>query len=179
LIVDAPGDHVVDPAPYAALGTDRDAMRNRSTDLIEWNDTLSDGLGCSGTRYTLSYDHPEEHRLDENTRGDWLIIVDGLALSSASSVQAALARSEGLEALRCILQGRGAQISDEHCRVAELVAREMLEAATESLGRSLRLEDRRDLLRNVDALQALAAAIRVECLNRQRESKLDASPPLN
>jgi len=156
-------------------------MRNRSTDLIEWNDTLSGGMGCSGTRYTLSYDHSADDRpLEEkNARGHWLIVVDGATLSSARSVQDALARSEGLEALRCILQGRCDQISDEHCRVAELLACEMLEAATEALGRSLRLEDRADLLRNVDALQALSSAIRLESLNRQRESNLNASPPLN
>jgi hypothetical protein len=155
-------------------------MRNRSTDLIEWNDTLSEGVGCSGTRYTLSYDHSADHRpLDKNARGHWLIVVDGFTLSSARSVQDALARSEGLEALRCILQGRCDLISDEHCRVAELLACEMLEAATEALGRSLRHEDRGDLLRNVDALQALSSAIRLECLNRQRGSNLNASPPLN
>ena len=155
-------------------------MRNRSTDLIEWNDTLSEGTGWSGTHYTLSYDQPAGDRpLDANVRGHWLIVVDGFTISSARSVQDALARSEGLEALRCILQGRCGQISDEHCRVADLLACEMLEAATEALGRSLRLEDRSDLLRNVDALQALSSAIRLECLNRQRESKLSASPPLN
>lgn len=155
-------------------------MRNRSTDLIEWNDSVSAGMGCSGTHYTLLFDHPaEDCPLDGNARGHWLIVVDGSALSSARSVQDALARSEGLEALRCILQGRCDQISDEHCRVAELLACEMLEAATEALGRSLRLEDRADLLRNVDALQALSSAIRLESLNRQRESNLNASPPLN
>jgi hypothetical protein len=112
-------------------------MRNRSTDLIEWNDTLSGGMGCSGTRYTLSYDHSADDRpLEENARGHWLIVVDGATLSSARSVQDALARSEGLEALRCILQGRCDQISDEHCRVAELLAWKC--SSTGGLGRSLR-----------------------------------------
>jgi hypothetical protein len=156
-------------------------MRNRSTDLIEWNDALSEGMGCSGTRYRLSYDHPgDDCSLNGNARQQhWLITVDGFIICSAKSAQDALARSEGLEALRCILQGRCDRISDEHCRVAELIASEMLEATTEALSRSLRLEDRDDLLRNVDALQTLSSTIRLECLNRRRESKLDASPPLN
>src|SRR5688572_998080 len=80
-------------------------MRNRSTDLIEWNDTLSEGTGWSGSHYTLSYDHPAGAP-PRDVRGHWLIVVDGFTLSSARSVQDALARSEGLEALRCILQGR-------------------------------------------------------------------------
>jgi hypothetical protein len=155
-------------------------MRNRSTDLIEWNDALSEVMGCSRTRYTLSYDRPaDDCPLDGSAKRHWLIAVDGFTVCSAKSAQDALARSEGLEALRCILQGRCDRISDEHCRVAELIASEMLEAATAALSLSVRLEDRGDLLRNVDALQALSGAIRLECLNRQRESKLDASPLLN
>lgn len=63
--------------------------------------------------------------------------------------------------------------------MAELIVSEMLEAATAALSLSVRLEDRGDLVRNVDALQALSSAIRLKCLNGQRESKLDASPLLN
>jgi hypothetical protein len=148
-------------------------MRNRSTDLIEWNDTLSDGVGCSGTRYQLSYDRPAAATVG----GHWRIAVDGVTICSASSAQDAFSRSEGLEALRCILQGRSDRISDEHCRAAEVIANEMLEAATAALSHSLHFEDRGNLLQNVDALQALSGAIRLEC--RQRESTLDASPPLN
>ena len=59
--------------------------------------------------------------------------------------------------------------------MAELIVSEMLEAATAALGLSVRLEDRGDLLRNVDALRAFQR----QCLNRQRGSKLDASPLLN
>jgi hypothetical protein len=157
------------------LRTGRATMRNRRTDLIEWNDELSDGMGRSGTRYKLSYDHTA----GGNTGGHWLIDIDGVTVCSATSAQDAFARSEGLEALRCILQGRSEWISDEHCRVAEVIANEMLEAATEALSHSMHFEARGDLLRNVDALQALSSAIRLECLDRQRESKRDAPPPLN
>jgi hypothetical protein len=108
----------------------------------------------------------------------WLIAVDGSTVCTAVSIQDALARGEGLEALRCILQGRGDAISDEHCRVAELTASEMLEAATQALTHSLPV-DRGSLTRNVDALQALSRAIRSETLKRQRESMLDTSPLLN
>jgi len=155
-------------------------MRNRSTDLIEWNDALSQGMGCSGTRYTLSFAYPAGNSsLGHGLERRWLILVDGSYVCSAKSAQDALARSEGLEALRCILQGRCNQLSDEHCRVAELIVSEMLGAATEALSASMHREDNGDLLRNTEALQALSSAIRVECLNRQRESSLDASPPLN
>lgn len=154
-------------------------MRNRSADLIEWNDALSEGNGLSGSRYTLTYNRPDENSsLVKDAERRWLIAVDGSIVCAATSIQDALARSEGLEALRCILQGRCDRISDEHCRVADLTASEMLEAATQALTHSLPV-DRGSLIRNVDALQALSSAIRSETLKRQRESMLDTSPPLN
>jgi hypothetical protein len=154
-------------------------MRNRSTDLIEWNDALSNGVGLSGSLYTLAYDRSIEDSSAMNcAEGRWLIAVNGSIVCFAISIQEALARSEGLEALRCILQGRGDRISDEHCRVAELTASEMLEAATKALAHSLPV-DRGSLTKNVDALESLSIAIRSEALKRQRESMLDTSPPLN
>jgi hypothetical protein len=154
-------------------------MRNRRTDLIEWNDALSDGMGLSGSYYSLTYDRShEETSLIKGAERRWLIAVDGSTVCTALSIQTALARSEGLEALRCILQGRCDAISDEHCRVAELTASEMLDAATQALTQSLP-GDRDGLTRNVDALQALSNAIRAETFKRQRESMLDTSPPLN
>jgi hypothetical protein len=142
-------------------------VKNRSTDLIEWNDALSEGVGCSGAHYVLSYERPAD-ALDGNAGPQWLIVVDGIIICTAKSVQDGLARTEGLEALRCILVGQCDRISDEHCRVAELLASEMLDAATEALRLSRHLEDQSDLSRNVDALQALSKAVRAECLNRQR-----------
>jgi hypothetical protein len=154
-------------------------MKNRSTDLIDWNNALSEGTGLSGSHYALTFDRSNEDSLPiKCAERRWLIAVDGSIVCSASSVQDALARSEGLEALRCILQGRCDRISDEHCRVAELTASEMLEAATQALTHSLPV-DRGSHTKNVDALQALSSAIRSETLKRQRESMLDTSPPLN
>jgi hypothetical protein len=43
----------------------------------------------------------------------------------------------------------------------------------------MHLHERGDLFRNVDALQALSNAIRLECARRQRESEVHALPPLN
>jgi hypothetical protein len=147
--------------------------------LIEWNDALSDGMGLSGSLYALTYDRSnEEFSLVERAERRWLIAVDGATVCTAVSIQDALARSEGLEALRCILQGQCDRISDEHCRVAELTASEMLQAATQALTHALPL-DRGNLTKNIDALQALSSAIRSENLKRQRESMLDTSPPLN
>jgi hypothetical protein len=150
-------------------------MKNRSTDLIDWNDALSDGMGRSGTRCKLLF----SQLAGDSARGHWLITVDDLTVCSVKSAQDAFARSEGLEALRCILQGRSQQISDEHCHAAGIIAAEMLEAATEALGRSTHLDDRSDLFRNVDALQALSNAIRLECVRRQRESEFHPLPLLN
>lgn len=107
--------------------------------------------------------------LDGNAGRQWLISVDGIFICTAKSVQDGLARTEGLEALRCILAGQSDQISDEHCRVAELLAFEMLDAAVEALRLSPHPGFQSDLLRNIDALQALSRAVRAECLNRQRE----------
>lgn len=150
-------------------------MKNRSTDLIDWNDALSDGMGRSGTRYKLLF----SRLAGDSAGGHWLITVDDLIVCSVKSAQDAFARSEGLEALRCILQGQSQQISDEHYRAAGIIAAEMLEAATEALGRSTHLDNRSDLFRNVDALQALSHAIRLECVRRQRESEFHAPPLLN
>ena len=146
-------------------------MKNRSTDLIEWNHALSEGVGCSGTRYVLSYERPAV-TLNGNEGRQWLIAVDGIIICTAKSAQDGLARTEGLEALRCILAGQSDQISDEHCRVAELLASEMLDAAVEALRLPQHLENEGDLFRNVDALQALSEAVRAECLNRQRGGTL-------
>lgn len=62
--------------------------------------------------------------------------------------------------------------------MAELTASEMLEAAAQALTHSLPV-DRGSLTKNVDALRALASAVRSETRRRQRESMLDTSPPLN
>lgn len=150
-------------------------MRNRSGDLINWNDALSDGIGLSGTRYKLSFDRLAA----SNAGGLWLIEVDDITICSVRSAQEAFARTEGLEALRCILQGQSREISDEHYRAAGIIASEMLEAATEALGQSVHVNERGDLFRNVDALQALSDAIELECGRRRRESRIDALPPPN
>jgi hypothetical protein len=151
------------------------AMKNRSTDLINWNDALSDGVGPSGTRYRLSYDRLAAG----NAGGLWRIDVDDVTICAVKSALDAFARSEGLEALRCILQGQGQQISDEHHRAAGIIANEMLETASEALGRSAQFDEHGDLSRNVEALQALSNAIRLESGRRQRESEIDAPPPLH
>lgn len=148
-------------------------MKNRSSDLIDWNDALSDGIGRSGTRYKLSYDR----LADSNGGGLWLIDVDDVTICSVKSAQEAFARSEGLEALRCILQGECRQISDEHYRSAGIIATEMLEAATEALGRSIHVDESGHLSRNVNALQAVSHAIQLECRRRQRENEVGALPP--
>lgn len=150
-------------------------MKNRSTDLIDWDESLTEGTGCTGTRYRLQVERWDDNRSLAENPGHLRIVVDGSPLSSARSFQDALARSEGFEALRCFLQGRTAQISDEHCRVAELVAGEMLEAVTEALDRSPPAEERRGLMQNFDTLRALSSALQAERLKRQRGNPV---PPL-
>jgi hypothetical protein len=153
-------------------------MKNRSADLIDWNEAHSEGMGRSSTRYTLSFDRTGFTGGDVGPQ--WHVAVDGVTVCSAKSAQDAFARTEALEALRCILQGRSDLVSDQHWRGAELMASEMADAATEALdSAALRAEDHRELQQNLDALQALSSAIRLESLKRQRESRLAASPPLN
>jgi hypothetical protein len=156
-------------------------MKNRSADLIDWNEAHSEGVGHSSSRYTLSFDHPRDNRaIGDDARLQWRVAVDGVTVCSAISVQDAFARTEALEALRCILQGRSDLISDQHWRGAELMAAEMADAATEALDRgALRAEDRQELQQNLEALQALSSAIRLESLKKQRESSAPAFPPLH
>jgi hypothetical protein len=61
-------------------------MRNRSTDLIEWNDALSDGMGLSGSHYALTYDRSNEDlALIKRAERRWLIAVDGSMVCVAIS----------------------------------------------------------------------------------------------
>lgn len=62
----------------------RQAMKNRNTDLINWNNALSDGVGRSGTRYRLLYDRLAAG----NAGGLWLIDVDDVTICSVKSAQA-------------------------------------------------------------------------------------------
>jgi hypothetical protein len=150
-------------------------MKSRNTDLISWNNALSDGIGRSGTRYKLSY----ERFAGANAEGRWLIDVDDVTICTVVSAQDALNRSEGLEALRCIRLGMSCQISDGHFHVAGVIAAEMIDAAKEALTRSTLIGERVALSRNVDALQALSDAITRESVRRQRGNEPGALPLLN
>lgn len=153
-------------------------MKNRNADLIDWNETHFEGVGLSGTRYTLSF-AGETHLAGEQIGLLWRVAVDGVTVCSARSVQDAFARTEALEALRCILQGRSDLIGDQHWHGAELVASEMTDAATEALDRTaLRAEDQRELQQNLETLQALSSAIRHRSLAKRRE-RVSPFPPLN
>ena len=74
-------------------GSGSEAVKNRSTDLIEWDDALSEGVGCSGTRYALSYERPAGI-LDGNAGRHWLIAVDGIIICTAKSAQDGLMLAE-------------------------------------------------------------------------------------
>jgi hypothetical protein len=81
-------------------------MRNRRADLIEWNDARSEGMGYSGTCYTLSYDRrADDCPLDGNAKRHWLVAADGFTVCSATAAQDAFAGSEGLEAYAASFKG--------------------------------------------------------------------------
>ena len=141
--------------------------------LVEWNNTLTDGFGRSGTRYTLSY----ERSARDNAVGAWWIGVEGTHVCALRSAEDAICHSEGLEAMRCILRGLGDQLDPDELNRGIAIAAEMQEAAEEAL---LLLpagsEQHAELRQNLEAFQSLADAIARERHRRRRGDRED--PPL-
>ncbi|HUL06238.1 MAG TPA: hypothetical protein VLV76_07890 [Candidatus Acidoferrum sp.] len=94
--------------------------------LVIWNDALSDGRGRSGARYALCF-----QPAGGGTRrgGRWRIDVDGAEICTVESAENAVRRAEGLEAIRCVIRGLGTELSEDQLQHAEVIVREMTEAA--------------------------------------------------
>jgi hypothetical protein len=113
-------------ARYADAAGSRQGACSGARDL---NDGLTEGLGRSGSRYRLSFARP----LQGGGRGQWRIDVDDAELCAVDTAEDAVRRAEGLEAIRCIIRGSSAELNDDQLQYAEIIAREMMEAADQAL----------------------------------------------
>jgi len=138
--------------------------------LIDWDDALTEGRGRSGTRYRLSY----RALAADDARSVWWIGVEGADVCALASAEEAISHSEGLEAMRCLMQGISDQLDLEELRRGRRIANEMRSAAEQALG-LLPADNtgRPELQQNLEALQVLADAIAQECRRRQREAAED------
>ena len=132
--------------------------------LVTWNDALSDGRGQSGARYALCF----QPAGDGARGGRWRIDVDGAEICTVESAENAVRRAEGLEAVRCVIRGRGAELSEDQLQHADVIAREMTEAADRAAADAT-AGARTQLLQSVRSLRSVSDAIRRECARRARE----------
>jgi hypothetical protein len=131
--------------------------------LVTWNDRLTEGLGRSGSRYGLSFE-----RRSDGGRGRWRIDVDDAEVCAVDTAEDATRRAEGLEAIRCIIRGLSAELSEDQLQDAGIIAREMMEAADQALT-TAPSGDRTELTQSARSLRLVSEAIRKECVRRERE----------
>ena len=112
---------------------------------------------------------------DGSGRGSWRIDVDGAEICAVESAESAVRRAEGLEAIRCIIRGRSAELSEDQLQYAEAIAREMTEAADRA-ATDAPAAARPQLLQSMRSLRSVADAIRTECARREREKDPSALP---
>jgi hypothetical protein len=140
-------------------------------ELVSWNDALSEGQGRSGTRYALCF----QPAGDEAGGGRWRIDVDGAEICTVESAESAVRRAEGLEAIRCVIRGRSAELSEDQVQYAEVIAREMTEAADRATT-DAPAAARPQLLQSLRSLRSVSGAIRRECARRAREEEEPVLP---
>jgi hypothetical protein len=141
-----------------------DRERGFLVGLVIWNDALTDGLGRSGARYGLFFEPLSEGRVC----GQWRIDVDDAVICAVGSAEDAVRRAEGLEAIRCIIRGLSPELDDDQLQYAEIIAREMMEAAEQALTIAPP-SDQVNLLQSSRSLRSISQAIRSECARRERE----------
>lgn len=136
--------------------------------LVVWNQTLSTGIGRTGTCYRVM-------RVDRKRRASagWLVTVDDEQLYLAEDAMAAIVRAEHLEALRCVLEGLTGEMTDGELNRAIAVAEEMSLSALHTIGRfGLPDEQRQDVEQSLDRLRE--AQERISLTKRER-----VQPPPN
>ena len=139
-------------------------QRGRPVGLVTWNDGLTEGLGRSGSRYRLVFrasfggrrarsvaDRRRRRRALRRRHGGGRV-----------------RRAEGLEAIRCIIRGSSAELNEDQLQYAEIIAREMMEAADQALA-TAPSGDRTHLMQSSRSLRSVSEAIRRECTRRERE----------
>jgi hypothetical protein len=140
--------------------------------LVRWNDGLTEGRGRSGGRYGLCF----ERASTDGGRGQWRIVVDDAELCAVDTAENAVRRAEGLEAIRCIIRGLSPELDDDQLQHAEIIAREMMDAAQQALT-TAPARDQAPLAQSSRALHSISEAIRLECARREREDG-PSVPPL-
>jgi hypothetical protein len=100
--------------------------------------------------------------------------VDDAELCAVDTAEDAARRAEGLEAIRCIIRGSSAELNEDELQYAEIIAREMMEAADQALA-TAPSGDRTHLMQSSRSLRSVSEAIRRECTRRERE---DGTPVL-
>jgi hypothetical protein len=144
--------------------------RGHTVGLVTWNEKLTEGQGRSGSRYGLCFERPS----DDGGHGRWRIDVDDAVLCAVDSAESAVRRAEGLEAVRCIIRGLSADLTDEQLDHAQVIAREMMEAADQALA-TAPSANRAQLLHSACSLRFVTDAIRKECSRRERQDGPPAS----
>jgi hypothetical protein len=131
---------------------------------------LTEGRGRSGSRFGLCFEPPS----DDGGHGRWRINVDDAVLCAVDSAESAVWRAEGLEAVRCIIRGLSADLTDEQLHHAQAIAREMMEAADQALA-TAPSANRAQLLHSARSLRFVTDVIRKQCSRRKREDGPPAS----
>jgi cation transport ATPase len=133
----------------------------RLMELIAWNETRSAGRGRTGALYSIA-------RCGER----WSVSVDGDVLCLVDVEEDARARTEYFEALRHVALARPSELSGDQLRHAEVVAREMKEAAREAAAGALPADEREAIDQYGRALGRLIEAIAAERARRTRAAPL-------
>jgi hypothetical protein len=142
--------------------------------LVIWSEGSRDGVGRSGTRYSIHYS--ETPVIDRGPR--CRIAVDDEEICAVDSVEAAMGRAEHFEALRCFLFGLAADLSNRQLDQADAVAGEMATAAEQSLDRAdLSSDERATIEQSAAALRSIRHRIRAAQEGRRRG--VDASTVLH
>jgi hypothetical protein len=142
--------------------------------LVIWSEGSRDGVGRSGTRYSIHYS--ETPVIDRGPR--CRIAVDDEEICAVDSVEAAMGRAEHFEALRCFLFGLAADLSNRQLDQADAVAGEMATAAEQSLDRAdLSSDERATIEQSAAALHSIRHRIRAAQEGRRRG--VDASTVLH
>jgi len=133
--------------------------------LVIWSEGSCDGVGRSGTRYSIHYS--ETPTIDHGPR--CRIAVDDEEICAVDSVEAAMGRAEHFEALRCFLFGLAGDLSKRQLDQADSVAGEMAAAAEQSLNRpDLSSDERATIEQSAAALHSIRYRIRAAQESRRR-----------
>lgn len=129
----------------------------RAMSLVAWNEGRNGGRGRTGALYSVA-----------RAGACWSVSVDGDVLCLVEDQDEALARTEYFEALRHVIHAREDLLSDEQLRQADLIAREMRDAARDACADVLPADEHEAVDLYGRQLDALVQAIGAELTRRKR-----------